>query len=155
MRTCTNETVSRFFFSMQDKVKQVYAILFRFATEKRVRNHVRLIHAPRNKPCLICGQLFKSNFNLRFHMETHGTEKNFRCDQCGNFYKQYKALSKHKRLKGHWSNFIAHCSSSAECVQCKFHCTFIPISWSFFVTFSSTLYDDKNQQWIISYWFIF
>ena len=55
--------------------------------------------------CHLCGQKFKSNFNLRVHVESvHENKKNYSCDQCGaEFYfkRKFKWHMKGKFWKNH------------------------------------------------------
>ena len=52
--------------------------------------------------CHLCGQKFKSNFNLRVHVESvHENKKNYSCDQCGAEFYFKRKFKWHMKGNGH------------------------------------------------------
>ena len=66
-----------------------------------LKKHISFLH-PRNYPCKMSEQTFKSRINLECHLEDHDAAKLFKCDYCEKtFYIKWR-LGKH--LKQHESD---------------------------------------------------
>ena len=53
----------------------------------------------RRYPCSKCDMAFALSANLRVHMETHATSRNFRCHICNQFYRGLLSLKTHIRVR--------------------------------------------------------
>ncbi|KAG8200492.1 hypothetical protein JTE90_000572 [Oedothorax gibbosus] len=69
-----------------------------FASNDRVRIHVKSAHGEKSCSCEVCGSGFSYRCKLLDHMRTHSGEKPFHCEVCGKSFSQKNHLTRHSMI---------------------------------------------------------
>ena len=82
---------------------------YRTKTKNNLKTHYIRKHTDEFKfACEHCGKQFKIEWDLKFHLETHGNSQHM-CDVCGRFYRSDYSLNKHRRV-AHVNEYKFQCS---------------------------------------------
>ena len=70
---------------------------FRDFPSKELRDQHLNTHQIGEKPfeCALCGKHFSQKGNLKSHLHTHATTRNFYCEKCGQLFKHRSSLRRH------------------------------------------------------------
>ncbi|XP_076660554.1 uncharacterized protein LOC143363861 isoform X10 [Halictus rubicundus] len=82
---------------------------YRTKTKNNLKSHYIRRHTDDYKfACEHCGKRFKMEWDLKFHIGTHGTSQHM-CDVCGKFYTSNYSLYKHRKV-AHLNEYKFHCT---------------------------------------------
>ncbi|XP_078037445.1 uncharacterized protein LOC144470319 isoform X7 [Augochlora pura] len=82
---------------------------YRTKTKNNLKSHHIRRHTDDYKfACEHCGKRFKMEWDLKFHVGTHGTSQHM-CDVCGKFYTSNYSLYKHRKV-AHLNEYKFHCA---------------------------------------------
>ena len=76
-----------------------------------LNRHIETMHGSQERKfsCHVCGNNFKTEKDLRNHLECHSTDKKYKCDYCGKAFATNKYL--HKHLAIHEGKYRGHCTT--------------------------------------------
>lgn len=100
-----------------------------FFKSSYLKKHQNNAHkASLNVLCVICGNTFRSNYNLKQHLLTHSEKRNYECpyENCTRAFRQISALQTHEKIHTH--------ENREKCPECGLFVTKLS-KYSFLIIF--------------------